>query len=461
MARRSMTAFMAYVMEMTQAGIHRQFQRHLTDHDDSYSELHRGIGKTTQMIARCAWEIGKCPGLRIKYVQQSKDEARKTIRAMKTIVESDRFQSVFPDCVPDYDMWSTTQFRVRTKKFQRDATVEACGIFGNAGGRVDRLIADDICDWRNAIRSSTDRENVKDAWVTNWIPMLDPASDFLPLKTWKVGTPYHVDDISAGWRKYHAGEGSLMRLPVRNFISPWAVFDQKLLKSRRAVLGPTAYGRAYELNPISSEVIIFPSEWLDAGLYTRVPDHHRRSGSMIATFDFAFTEKKLNNDPDYSVCLIGWKSDQGHVWAREIVRGRMSFPKFKREALAACRRHGVEFGKGEANGPQKGLIQQMNEDSDFPIGCIDRTTDKVLRATKQQSFVETGRFHIRADPDEMGILAPTEPMQVLYDEMVTFPASGHDDLVDTAVDMMAMSGTSTTDGDVPEFNTVQAALDRW
>ena len=116
-----------------------------------------------------------------------------------------------------------------------------------------------------------------------------------------------------------------------------------------------------------------------------------------------------------------------------------SFPAFMRDSLARCRQCGVKQGRGEGNGPQKGLVQQANQMAPFPIQPIDRAKDKLSRAVEKQAFVESGRFHIRAEADSAGVLRPVREMQVLYDELVTFPASGHDDCVDASIDLMDMA----------------------
>jgi predicted phage terminase large subunit-like protein len=445
LARKSPSAFVSYVLGHEQAKVHRAAQNHWTRFDNSYTELHRGIGKTTQLAARVAYEIGKNREIRIKYVQQSVDEAKKTTQMIRDVIDSPRYAAVFPDVVPDPDRWSGASFKVKTKKFTRDPTVEANGIFGRAGGRADLLIADDICDWRNAIRSPTDRASVKDSWRTNWLPMRDYSDGKKP-KTLCVGTCYHVDDVTADWRRFHEERGTLLRVPIVDFRSPWAAaFPPELLREIREELGPIAYGRAYELRPVSSETIVFPADWIDPAFYEEsvgIPDWPSRNGRMAATFDFAFTAKKQDNDPDYSVGLYGWLSRDGHVWLRDIIRLRTTFPDFSRLAIERGVELNVSESRAEGNGPQLGLAQRMNEDAPFPVVSVERTKDKITRAAEEQSFVESGRFHIPAVRDRNGILVPTKKFSVLYDEMTTFPASGHDDTVDASLDMMTLAGRS-------------------
>lgn len=444
-ARESMNVFAAYVLDLDQAMVHKRLQRHLGDHDDCHTELPRGHGKTVQLSGRCAFEIGRNPDIRIKYVQQSDVEAARTTELIKNIIESEKYRRVFPHVAPDKRLWGKQEFRVQRGKLSRDATVQAAGIFGRAGGRWDLLVGDDICDMRNAIQQAALREQVKDFWANNWAPMADETTG--SPRVWTVGTPWHVDDITADWRAYHGSRGSLMRCPVVNYNSPWPEsWLPDRLKAWREKHGPIAFGRAYELNPVSAEQIIFDAAWLDDSLYTRIPAWDASNGQMVATVDFAFTEANLKNDPDYSVCLIGWAARNGHVYVSDIVRKRSTFPDFKRAAIAKCVACGVTRMIGEDNGPQSGLVQQMNVDAPFPVTGMGRDRDKPSRAAEKQAFVESGRFHLKAKRDETGVLRPIESLQVVYDEMTTFPASGHDDTVDTAIDMMEVVGTPIKTG---------------
>jgi predicted phage terminase large subunit-like protein len=68
---------------------------------------------------------------------------------------------------------------------------------------------------------------------------------------------------------------------------------------------------------------------------------------------------------------------------------------------------------------------------------VERSADKMTRATEQQTFVEQGRLRMRSDRD---LREPIEELRPLYDELSTFPASEHDDCVDAAVTFMSSVG---------------------
>ena len=442
--RRSPNVFAEFMLGIRQGNVHKQFQAFLTKHDDCYAELHRGIGKTTQIGCRAAWEIGHDRNLRVKYIQQNDTEARKTNRAIRDLIETDEYRKVFPHIEPDRECWGAEAFMVKRQRWSRDPTCEGKGISGRAGGRFDIAIADDVCDLQNAIQKPGERKKVKEAWTTNWLPMADYSQD-RPPRTWKVGTPYHVSDITADWRAYHKPRGSLLRKPVVDWRSPWPeIYTAKVLKALREKLGPIAFGRAYQLVPISDEFLVWPADWLQRSMYTEIPRDDMLNGQNVVTIDWAFTEQKQKNDPDYSVALFGRKCRSGHAYAMDVLRVRSTFPDFVARLLPLCEHYGVKAAKAEANGPQRGLVQQLNRQAPFPVTGIERTKDKYTRAAEQQSFVETGRFHIRADKVD-GVLCPANPeLQGMFDEMTTFPAGDHDDTVDAAMDLMEFTAKSGT-----------------
>jgi len=431
--RKCPNVFAKFVIGFEQGNLHKKLQKLWTEHENSYAEFPRGHGKTAQLTTRVPWEIGNNPSVRIKYIQQSDSEAKKTTSLIKTIIESDLYKMVFPEIVPDMESWCKADFKIKTKNWQRDATVEAKPIFGRAGGRADILIADDICDLRNAIQQAALRDQVKEFWNTNWLPMRDFTRD-KPPRTWKVGTCYHADDITADWRRYHQENGGLLRIPVVGFTSPWKeMIGEQELEEIRKEIGPFAYARSYELKPVTSDLIVFSPEWLRDSIYSEIPTWESENGIMVAAMDFAFTVKKQDGDPDWSVCIIAWKSQKGQLWLKDIIRQRSTFPEFARAATRAMEAAGVTQAVAEANGPQLGLVQQMQQDCKVPIRPLNRDKDKITRASERQGFIESGKLHM---PSQDGTIR--SDFRVVFDEMTTFPVGGHDDTVDAIIDLIEL-----------------------
>jgi predicted phage terminase large subunit-like protein len=426
--------FVPYVLGFENAGLHDELQWHLDQHGNAYCEMPRGHGKTNQMVGRVCWEIGRNPHIRVKIVGSSDDEATKTVTLIRKVIQSDEYRSVFPEIEPDKDSsWGNTAFTVKRSRFMRDPTVEAVSVFGRAGGRSDLLIADDICDLRNAVQQPAMREQVKEAWTTIWLPTLDRSGD--NPRVWKFGTPYHVADITAEWRTYHEDRGGMFRRPVKGYDSPWhEVYTPAMMQDLRAQYGPIAYARAYELSPVSSDQLVFDHWWLDRAFYEgEVPDFVRVTGQAIAATDFAFSDRTVKKgDPDYSVLVTGWRSMDGFCYIDKVIRARVPFPEWQRICARECRAAGISVLMAEGNGPQAGLVQQLSMACETTsVVPLVRTKDKLSRASEKQSFVETGKLRLRGEKGKV-----SREHAILYEEMTTFPAGDHDDCVDAVVDLM-------------------------
>jgi len=427
--------FVPFVLELDNGKLHNDLQWFLTESPDCYVEIPRGHAKTTQLAGRYAWEIGNNPNIRIKNVGSSDDESKKTVSMVRKIIESDRFRSVFPEIEPDFDNWGNESLTVKRSKMLRDQTIEAVSIFGRAGGRSDLLCFDDICDLRNSIQQPAMRDQVKEFYSSLWLPTLDVSTK--GARTWRFATPWHVDDITAQWREEFGRINALFRRPCVGDLSPWPeVFTPEVLAAKRRSLGPIAYARAYELRPVSSAEIVFPTEWLDRSLFRGfVPQNVRDGGQRIASTDFAFsikTEKKTN--PDWSVLLSGIRDLSGTLWVDRLWRVRMLFPDFCKLITREVRTLGIRQLSCEAQGPQSGLVQQVRQECGCTVVDAMRPTDKFSRACEKQPFVEEGKFRLKGEDGTV-----SRELRPLYDEMTTFPAGDHDDCVDGSIDLITMA----------------------
>jgi predicted phage terminase large subunit-like protein len=431
-ARRCPDTF-AEVMGFAPAPIHTRVQQFLSDHPDASIGMPRGHGKSVQLALREAWEIGINPSIRIKHIAQIDDKACEQIRFVTNIMRDSRYQLVFPHI--EIVQSTASGILVKRPRAGRDLTMQACGIFGRAGGRADILVGDDVCDLKNSVLVPAERSKVKEAWYNNWLPMRAFA-DGEP-RTWRAFTPYHNDDLTADWKRMATEDGSLFWKPCHGNVSPWPeVWTPERLDSQRREMGSLAYARAYELIPLDADTLIFRSEWLEDGYYIQdPPDSAWTSGRVVAAIDWAFSEKS-GNKGDYSVCVIGLAESNGNVWVLECLRVKATFPEFVRRAIAACERLRVSQIIAEGNGPQAGLCQQLAQMTKIPVMRLNRTKDKVSRASAAQPMVEQRRLKLRCLPD--GRLESS--MEPIRDEMIAFPAAEHDDSVDAVVDLLEHAG---------------------
>ena len=429
-ARSNPALFLAFALGRPVANLQREMLHHALSHLSWYMEIPRGHAKTSTFTYLCAWWLGVRPDTRIKIISQTDEHAAKTSKFLQDVVRSDAFKATFPEVVLKAGEEAVTSWSVTSKGLppRRDPSVVSSGVFGRTGGRADLIWLDDICDLRNAVLQPALRSQVKDAVANIWIPMLDPSSQY-PSRVWRTATPFHTDDITADWRKIHSEDRTLFRRPCTSTKSPWPeIFTEEVLRERRKEVGPMAYARAYELIPLSSDLLVFRPEWVKYYNQGHLPKETR----TIAAIDWGYGRKEQDReDPDYSVCLVGEVDMQKRLYLTDILRVRESFPQFARMASEMLRRRRVSLVVAEANGPQKGIFDQFAEMTSLPLVPKQRTMDKHLRAASAQPFVSNGKLLFPTD-DSGKIVAG---LQIVYDEMMTFPAGIHDDTVDCVVDL--------------------------
>ncbi len=429
-ARDSPEAFLALALGRTVSELQRTLLAHALSNLSWYAELPRGHAKTSTLSYLCAWWLGVRPQSRIKIVSQNDEAATATTRFVREIVRGAAFRAAFPEVNLKPGEDSVTAWTVVAPGVERgrDPSVQGSGVFGRTGGRADVIWFDDICDLRNAVLQPRLREQVKEAVRNIWMPMLDPSAQVVP-RSWRSATPFHTDDITAEWRREHGASGSLLRTPCDGDRSPWPeVFTPAVLHQKRAEMGAMAYARAYELVPVSSDLLVFQPEWLR---YYRA-DQKPKVTRTVAAVDWGYGRRSQErDDPDYSVCIVGEIDAERRLYLTDILRVREPFPTFARMAAALLDRRGASVVLAEANGPQRGIFDQFAEITRQPMLAVERTIDKHLRAAGAQPFVQGGKLLLPAD--DAGSVRPE--FTCVVDEMLAFPAGAHDDTVDVVVDL--------------------------
>lgn len=441
-ARESPVAFVALCIGRPVSDLQRELIDMALRGHSWYAELPRGHAKTSTLAYLTAWWLGIRPETRFKIVSQNDEAAAATTRFLRDIIRSPIYRAVFPNVAlkPGEDKITAWSVSAPGLPARRDPSVQGSGVFGRTGGRADVIWFDDICDLRNAVLQPALRAQVKEAVANIWLPMLDPSATH-PSRVWRSATPFHTDDITADWRRAHADDGTLLRRPCTGSTSPWPeVFTEKILQAKRDEMGAMAFARAYELVPISSDLLVFRPEWLKYYRPQELPVVTR----TIAALDWGYGKKEQErDDPDYSVCVVGEVDGSRRLYLTDVLRVRESFPVFARQAAALLARRGAAAVLAEANGPQKGIFDQFRDMTSQPMVAVERTRDKHMRAAGAQPFVEQGRLLFPTD-DAGRMLSSFQPV---YDELLAFPAGSHDDTVDVVVDLCgeAIRGTLTAD----------------
>lgn len=199
----------------------------------------RGSTKSTYTTEFVAWIIGKHTApdvklpIKILYISYTIDVAMLKSVEIKQIIESDKFQKVFPWCRPS-DRWSDKLWSIDRSwaglpVLGEPYTLACTGLKGTATGkRAHLLVIDDLLKSSEQVESLIVREKLQ----RNWTEVVNPvrfegaraicigtrmssqdiyATDFTPEKKWQVLVQSAIVEDERGYEKSYWEEGQSLK----------------------------------------------------------------------------------------------------------------------------------------------------------------------------------------------------------------------------------------------------------
>jgi predicted phage terminase large subunit-like protein len=421
-SRRDPAAFAAFAVTgptgrtLRPAPVHRELQAFLTRHPRALVELPRDHGKSVQVCIRLLWELGRNPGLRIRVVCASEALAVERGRFIRDAIRSNRrLRLVFPYLRPGVP-WEAVRFTVRRAGQVLGPSVASVGVgAATTGARADLLVCDDIVDVR-LLHSRADRERVAAYFHENLVNLLEPDG-----RLWCLFTPWHSDDLNARLKRNPAF--ALFRRPVGDNLEPvWpAKWPRQALERRRAEIGSIAFARAYRLVCVPDDAVAICPAWVRFWTAPADPE------AVILAVDPAVSVKAR---ADASALVTLARTAENQIHCLEAIARRVSAPDLVQLIDDADRRWRPEAILFEANAAFAAVRDLLMRHARFgpKIKSVVQTRDKAARVSAFSVPVENGSFRLKGDG--RGGVDPGQ--QALFDEMTTFPAGEHDDLLDAA-----------------------------
>ena len=254
LARTSPDRMLEYIFGYANTWFHREWHTFMDENQYGLVLAMRAAGKSECItVGRTLFELGKNPDIRIKIVTETDELAAKLLgRIAATIIKNERYKEVFPNASPsNIGSWNRHQITVTREIDHKDPTVEACSVMSaSQGGRADLICFDDICGPRNTLYQPSMREQVKEAFYSNWLNMLDG-----PTARWYMtATPWHINDLISEIRQNRSIPKAKEVWVGDNFESPWPErYPDSYFKERLAILKLKHYNRAYRGVAISDE----------------------------------------------------------------------------------------------------------------------------------------------------------------------------------------------------------------
>lgn len=419
-ARQSPAAFAGLVLRdeatgapVTLAPQHRGMHRLWSAGDRSVVWAFAEGGKSTQLIARVAWELGRNPALRVNYVSGTVAQACRSVRAISRLLESPGYQRVFPHVriQAQRDGGFTLAGRPPSMK-DPSVTPGGLGLGSVLGQRFDLVVGDDLLDL-DSTRTPQGRGSAWTALVSVHLSRLAPGG-----RVWLAGTAWHSDDALcraaalSGWRS--------AKFPVMNTsgVPTWpARWPSDRIEQRKLELGPLQFSRVMMCEPLDEDSLVFRLEHVEAALAAgRDPAFATPAGARcIIACDPAWTVNK-GSDESGIVCVAIDSSKVRHVFHVEGRRVHHDALVSRVIELARANRATVYCESNGAGAVIADLIGRQ-----VPCKALPTTrTSKLARVEALSAELASGRWVF---PCPLG--APGPELRKLCDELVAFQLDAH------------------------------------
>lgn len=304
----------------------------------------------------------------------------------------------------------------------------ATGIGGGLTGRgFDIGIIDDPVKDAEEAYSITIRNKVWEWYRTVFYTRAAPEAAIIV-----VMTRWHFDDLAGRILEQDKDKWDVISLPAL------AEEDDPLGREEGEALWPERYDKdtlmeiaeaiggvsgrnwvsLYQQRPVKEGGNIFKSQWWQT--YRELP-----AIDLIGQYwDTAF---KQGAKTDYSVCVTLGRHEKG-ICVLRIFRAKLEFPELLRQTIAEYNLMKPNILKVEDTASGTPLIQTLTRDTRLPILPIIPIGSKEIRANQITGIVEAGR---------VALPETAEWLAIFLEEMTTFPAGVHDDIVDAFVEGVA------------------------
>lgn len=438
LCRVDINAFCEYVLiddltglAIEQSPFHLQLQDEFTRFKQIVCMSHPDSGKTSQMIGRCLFELGRNPNMRIMLLYNAEDSAMKTLATIRRYIESSaELHEVFPN-LKRGEIWKDDAIVVQRTSFDRNPSIVAVGYNSRRiqGSRVDLCIIDDLLD---AIVTATETQRLKlSRWVKNTVftRLTDGAMVAFLTNAWHPRDLAHELVRDRGWH--------LIKRPIRDPDGKiwWHRWSEARLKLIRKTLGSLEYARSYECDPRDDGSRVFRPEHVEYALkrgkgygFLRSLDLMPDTCLMVTGVDLAAGDDVKKAGAKTVVTTIFFHPNQ----TRQVVRiraGRWRARQILDEIAAAAnlfpRNHWIVV---ENNGVQRWIVDLANEnDVDFGVPILPFNTNRNKRdptfgVASMAAEMEGRRWIL---PSSCAVEEEQQAVEALVAQMIDYVPEAH------------------------------------
>jgi predicted phage terminase large subunit-like protein len=408
--------------------------RDVQQNPDGYLDLWaRNHYKSTIItIGRTIQDILNNPEITIGIFSHTRPIAKSFLRQIKREFEGNTllhelFPHVCPPAKGEKRTWSEDDgLIVRRKSNPKEATLEAWGLVDGQpiGKHFNIMVYDDVVTPESVSTPEMIRKTT-DAW------RLSLNLGTRGGKIRMIGTRYHAADTYAEIMEQKSVIPRLHPATVDGTMDGEPVFlTPEALAEKRRDMGPYVFACQMLQNPLADRTQGFAPEW-----FRKTATDQPESRGMIVYIlcDPASAKKK---DSDYTAMWVVGLNTDNNYYVLDGVHDRLNLTERAR-ALFALHRKWHPFAVGyERYGMQADVehIQHMQEQENyrFPIVELGGSMPKLDRIRRLVPIFEQGRFFfpLRLMKMRLDNTAYDLTDEFYRQEYLTFPVSGHDDMLD-------------------------------
>lgn len=400
-----------------------------------------GSAKTLTTMAACAWWLGNNPNIHLGYVTNTTFQARQRSVAIRDVIQSPKYHSIFPHVLPDKSKgWSEDDwFLLRDDVADKDPSFTAAGVGSPIlGARFDRIVLDDIADEEN-MATEAQREKVR-SWLNRTLmSRLTPQGTAIMICTrWAEDDPAQWA-IDRGWQVVHFP--AIKEDGSSYWPEHWPTAD--LLK-RKSETDARSFNLMYQGLVSDEESAIFKRDNWRYGLPR--DDVTLIGGTFI---DMAHTTK---DSSDYSVILTA-VTDRINLYVLDCQRLRLEYPELEAAVVRTWESRGYPIYVEDTPGT-KPLIQRLQRALPGVVPLSLRGRDKESRARAASPYHTAGNIYLPRYASWT---------QDFIEELAFFPKGRYDDQVDAftlAVNTLMTNRFSLGTGEV-DYGPAQVKSSRW
>jgi predicted phage terminase large subunit-like protein len=378
-----------------------------------------------------AWLLGKYPKKKIMQISNTSELAEGFGRKVRNLVGSEEYREIFPDVELRQDSKAAGRWNTN-----HGGEYYATGVGGALAGRgADYAIIDDPHTESEALAAQSNPaiyDKVYEWYTSGPRQRLQPGGSIIVVMTRWSKRDLTGQIINSAAKNNSTDIWDVIEFPaiLPSGKSLWPEYwSLEALDAVKAEIPNAKWQAQYQQNPTSEEGALIKREWWREWEKEEPP---KNIDFILMSWDTAFEK---HNKADYSALTVWgvfeYDGDDGekrpNIIVLDAVKKRVEFPELKQWAIEAYREwnpDGVIIEKRASGAPLIYELRRMG----IPVQEYTPTkgNDKISRINSIADIFASGF-----------VWAPqTRWADELIDDVASFPAGEHDDLVDTVSQAM-------------------------